>query len=408
MQSIHKEISNIISRRLGSGTYSPVYTRWTIWTGPVLNINGVIEYSPGYDSVSHQVYAVSGSAFQALISGDYDFDIDTYETVRKRVLSDKNNDVLREMQLSKIDRSDEVNPAVGTQTAPNMRNTDTRLLELLTFAEERLYICTVDKDQAHGKGFDLTSGRVDPNKYEVEIQLLEGGRPIIDDVKILPVKSIPREAFNAVGPGQGIPVHEDLRSNLSADLKSQHPDNPENIAGKDKERITGSINTLNSAVESMFAGSCSLDRMETYELGDVWYGGLRTSLNRGFLELWTDEHGLGPMVKASRQAVKNAAAEYSVDIDPTSRIFGPWRIHPFTNIVPSTAITPHPVYSFFPFGSFGKYGVIIPDLFGFVKSIASIFKDDDDDFSFQSNYIDQGVFDYNDLYKSLEGTPIKE
>lgn len=149
-------------------------------------------------------------------------------------------------------------------------------------------------------------------------------------------------------------------------------------------------------------GACEQAEPQIQRPGDVWIEGVRTSLSAGIYELWVDDILGGPMESRNRLRVNEAAARYYKDIDPTEQRYASHRVNPLASILPSNAITPVQTYVYDWFGD--------PNLYiGLLAVIAAILTGIEDDSinEYNKRYIDQGEFDYNQLYTKYDGVEIK-
>lgn len=175
---------------------------------------------------------------------------------------------------------------------------------------------------------------------------------------------------------------------------------PVQISGV-KDSYTAKIGRTASILSNPF-GACEQAEPQIQRPGDVWVEGLRTSLSAGIYELWVDDILGGPMESRNRLRVNEAAARYYKDIDPTEQRYATHRVNPLASVLPSNAITPVQVYIYDWFGD--------PNLYiGVMAVVAALLTGIDEDpiNEYNKRYIDQGEFDYNQLYSKVEGVEIK-
>lgn len=150
-------------------------------------------------------------------------------------------------------------------------------------------------------------------------------------------------------------------------------------------------------------GACEVAETQIQRPGDVWLEGVRTSLSAGIYELWVDDILGGPMESRNRFRVSEAAARYYKDIDPTEQRYASHRVNPLASVLPSNAITPVQTYIYDWFGDPNLYIGIL----GVVAAILTGIEEEGAVEEYNKRYIDQGEFDYNQLYNKVEGVEIK-
>jgi len=166
-----------------------------------------------------------------------------------------------------------------------------------------------------------------------------------------------------------------------------------------KKNIRGKIQYNYGHFEDQYNSGCQSGEDTLYEDGDVWYGGLRSSLANGIYEQWIDNIG-GPMISASRRKVQEAASRYYKDIDPTELRYRDYRVNPQSKTTTSTAITPVKHYIYDWYEDPKLYIGIVAALLSFLKGSPS------SDYDYQYTFIDKGVLDYDKLFRPIQGNII--
>jgi hypothetical protein len=105
------------------------------------------------------------------------------------------------------------------------------------------------------------------------------------------------------------------------------------------------------------------------------------------------------MLRASRTSVQEAAARYKKDINPINQRYATTRVNPMADKFASNSITPVKMYIDNWWEDPQVYAGIIAALFALMRSTG----DNRDSFEFSQDFIDAGAFDYDKMYKPLNG-----
>jgi hypothetical protein len=241
----------------------------------------------------------------------------------------------------------------------------------------------------------LKDGYVNPSLHDVVAVVKDQSTLSIDtnNVDIILKNNIDRRNVDYVPKGGGRASGRYNPNNLYFKVNRNSSNNRGPFISA---RINSAKSMLNNIDQS---DNCYIkDRDEPLE-GDIWYNGVRSSISNGIYEVWVDDIGGGPMVRASRQAVYEAAARYKKNISPTSERYAGYRTSPMANKVASNAITPVKVYVENWWEDPQLYAGIIAVLFALMQTL----DEKQDSFEFSKKFIDAGAFDYDKMYKPMQG-----
>jgi hypothetical protein len=418
MEGLRQSFKNLQDNRVGASLSRPTTIRYSIWTGPLLTNDTTIVQSQGYDKVEHTVYGCSKSAYRLFIRGKYQLDPAILERLKDKIgnqgqfealiekqqrstqqdyTTSAGRDGLQQSNYEQIIEEIEGREVVGRTDFG--KHTPSMLIYQLAFAQKEVYKMGVHWSQARGHSFHATHGIVDPLLYEIELEVNSNGVPDHKSVFIVPTNVMPDVSANRVPVGGGVPISDIDKHRISSTI-----DRPNiGISSKDMgKNIGATIKRGSNIYNSFYNGDSLYGSPETIDDGDLWYGGIRTSMARGIYEVWVDDLGIGPIIRRSRQAVKESSARYYKDIDPTEQRFGNHRVNPLASTFASTSVTPVKTYVYDWFDDVQFYAGLVLGLFAFLRGA----DEDDIDYNYQEKFVDYGVFDYQKFFRPIEGTEI--
>lgn len=382
MESIKQLVDDAIKNHAGVESKTEGKVRMSIWTGPCMDkVTGKVYQSKGYYKDTHSVFAVPKYKFNAFLEDRYYLRPDELrETAAKILVSNTITEYLnRVFKPKSVDKPDD-KEVVGKPYITN-KGQDKKLVRLLTFFNKEVFNCTVIPG---GTSF-LPGGVPDPRLHDVEANVLNDGVIDYRNVSFIHSPYVKRETINVVPRGGGVKLRETQAHSLTFNPgEAQH----------DSSRNAGLF------TQDQYANPyCFLYDKDVSIDGDLWFEGLKTSLSRGIYEVWTDDIGAGPMLRASRSSVYEAAARYYKDINPTNLRYNGYRVNPAATILSSNAVTPVKTYVEDILGDPTFYAGI----FAVLNQLLAGFNNDSDNVN---KYIDLGSFDYNTLYNNKLGAQI--
>lgn len=376
MEIINKLIEDSYKNYNGPENRRPSKLTMTIWTGPMMdNSNNTIYQSKGYYKDSHMVLCCSKSSFKQLNNNTYNFrpeDIrETQALISKYTIKDfdslkKNSSPLNENEHEGISIEQSNNSA---------------LIELLTFSLNEVYGCYL----APNALYNIAGGVLDPALYEIEINLDSEGSISAKNAMVIHSPYIKRETIHNVPRGGGQKISE-YRNNIVS----------YNYSNEITDKTRGAVSLTNNQFGNPF---CFAFEPDLAFDGDVWFEGLKMSITNGIYELWCDDIGGGPLLKASRKSVSQAASRYYMDINPVNLRYNGYRVNPLSTRFSSNAITPVKHYIEDIFGDPTFYAGIIQVLTNVLSGIKGK----------NSNFIKNlklNDIDYESFYKDKLGQEI--
>lgn len=373
MEPIKKIVEETIKHSASTDAKTSGCVRMSIWTGPCMNkVSGTIYQSKGYYKETHTVLAVPKTKLNAFFENRFYLNPDDIKQTGRRLAT---GNIVNEYLNRIFKRAKEEKP-VNVNKAEQ-----TKLIRLLTFFNTEVYECSVIPG---GTNF-LPDGIPDPLIHDVEANLLIDGKIDYKNVRFVHSPYVRRETINTVPIGGGIKLRETQAHSVRF--------NPGNNY-YDQSRSAGLY------TQSQYANPfCFLYDRDISRDGDLWFAGLKSSIGNGIIELWADDIGGGPMLRASRQSVYEAAARYYKDINPTNLRYNGYRVNPMAAILPSNSVTPVKTYIEDIFGDPTFYAGIFAALNQLLGTL-------DTDSKNLYKYIDEGSFDYNALYNNKLGQEI--
>lgn len=402
METLREAIKNQIESRPYDGSHSPGFVTLRIWDGPCLDNNNNIFQSKGYYKDTHTVYACLKDRYKALISGRYHFPQSDIEVV-ERLLFKNTNAYLKEIfNRNTQSKSSTINeqtnkpkdPNIGVVINPGNNDSSTkknRLVELLVFYFREVIRCSVDS--THGLGLDKlsTGGKIIPEYIEIKAAITSSGYIEAQSVQFIPSQNFPPEVHRAAPLGGGETLSHYRQRSIEASIQT----GPLGTASAKIQRTTSNVNDL-------YRLRCLFNEPHLAKDGDVWIEGVRSSIANRIYQIWLDDIGGGPMLSMSRNYVRNAAARYYWDIDPTEKRYASKRENPLSDTIHSNCITPVQTYIDDWFSDPNLYAGIINVIINLLSGLDK----EDNSVKYKEKYLDIGAFDYGKFQQRLEGRTI--
>lgn len=392
MDSLKQILQKQVENRPYDSTHHPGYITLIIWDGPCIDNMGKIFQSLGYYKDSHTVFCCEKVKYDMLMQDRYTFTPAelkaTEELIYGKSAYSYINEVIKRKGVS------HGTTVADTIKKENLDITDAefdanknKLIKLITFYLKEVIRCNVDA--VHGLGLDKLSTGGKPLKHLAYVKARINGMGQIDadGVQFVASPYFPPIAHRAVPQGGG----EQLSKYASKSVTVSFLNKGNNI----QARIGRNYNRYND----LYRIQCLFNEPQIAFDGDIWFEGVRSSITNGIHEVWVDNLGGGPMLSASRRFVRHAAAKYHWDIDPTEITYGNSRVNPLSDMTHSNCITPVQTYITDWFGDPNLYAGIL----NVVIALLSGINGDDNIVKYSKEVIDLGVFDYEKLYRRLEG-----
>lgn len=352
-------------------------TNLSIWGGLGINREDGSIFTCKTSGEGNVIYGVNKNAYKSWRDGTYTFDrADLDHTVELLGFNQPNSGSI-----------------MSKQTKTGLVSRSQPLIRELTFFTKEAYLCNIDPSSR----LAFRDGAIVPTIHEIQVEVIDNVSRILKttSAQIVLNNTVDPEEIYTVPKGGGI-------SSKSFDVDSLNFKFEPNTAG-----VKGAYN-LKARIENAYSfmnkqenvNHCEITERDRPRVGDVWFNGLRTSIGNGIYELWADDIGAGPMLAASRNAVNEAAARYRKMINPINQRYATTRVNPMADKYPSNSITPVKMYVENWWEDSQLYAGIIAALFALMRSTG----DARDSFEFSEDFIDAGAFDYDKLYKPLQGT----
>lgn len=372
--------------------------RLEIWGGLGVDANTGSIFTCPTSGTTNKIYAVKKTALDQWRKGNYQFSYDELVNTSK-ILG------ITDTTAFGAGTNSYFNDSVGTNrgdnpvgkpippyiSRPTIIGRNKGLLNELTFFLKEVHLCTINPLSRMA----LKDGYVNPSLHDVVAIVKDQTTISVDtnNVNIILKNNIDRRNIDYVPKGGGRSSGRYNPNNLYFRVNTN---DSSNRAPSISARMRDAKSLLNNIDQS---DSCYIkDRDEPLE-GDIWYNGIRSSISNGIYEVWVDDIGGGPMVRSSRQAVYEAAARYKKNISPTSERYAGYRTSPMANKVASNAITPVKMYVENWWEDPQLYAGIIAVLFALMQTL----NEKQDSFEFSKKFIDAGAFDYDKMYRPMEG-----
>jgi len=374
--------------------------RLGIWGGLGVNKNtGDIFVCPS-DGANMKIYAAKKSALKQWRDGTYQFSYEDLVVAMKIMginatnssgSTSVNNFNFTKEAKSETPSSDRT-PQIFSQTnRSTIIGGNKSLINEVAFFIKEVYLCGINPISRMA----FRDGIVDPRLHEVSANIVDQSNITFDtiSVDIVLKRSVDPKTLNYVPKGGGRAARRFNPGDLSFRISGTGPEGPGSAISA---RMTNAGNFISNSDQS---DDCYIkDRDEPLQ-GDIWYNGIRSSITNGIYQVWVDDIGGGPMVSASRQSVYEAAARYKKNISPTSERYAGYRTNPAANKLASNAITPVKIYVENWWEDPQLYAGIISVLFALMQTL----DEKQDSFEFSEKFIDAGAFDYDKMYKPMEG-----
>jgi hypothetical protein len=384
-----KEMSRVIKSRI----------TLDIWTGLGIDRNTGNIFACPTNGKNLKIYAVKKTAMSQWREGKYQF---SYESLvgAYKIMGLSGTSSFGAKEINMFNQSSEKegpNPSdskaePGTSTRANIIYANKSLIHELAFFLNEVYLCTINPVSKMG----LRDGFVNPVVHEVSATVLDQNTLSLDtksvdvvykaNVDMTKIEQVPK------GGGRSSKRRFDPRNLYFKVNKSDNKNSGPTIGAR--------INHAKTFVHQMDeSDDCHIKERDEPLDGDVWYNGVRTSISNGLYEVWVDDIGGGPMYRASRQTVQEAAARYKKNISPTSERYSGYEVNKMAKHVSSNAITPVKIYVESWWEDPQLYAGIIAVLFTLMQSL----DEKQDSFEFSERFIDAGAFDYDKMYRPMEG-----
>lgn len=372
--------------------------RLEIWGGLGVDRNSGTIFTCPTSGTTNKIYAVKKTALDQWRKGNYKSSYDELVNTARIIgitnetaFGLRNTSYFNESLVSTNPTSPSFRPVPPYISRPTAINANKGLLNELTFFLKEVHLCTINPLTRMA----LKDGYVNPSLHDVVAVVKDQSTLSIDtnNVDIILKNNIDRRNVDYVPKGGGRASGRYNPNNLYFKVNRNSSNNRGPFISA---RINSAKSMLNNIDQS---DNCYIkDRDEPLE-GDIWYNGVRSSISNGIYEVWVDDMGGGPMVRASRQSVYEAAARYKKNISPTSERYAGYRTSPMANKVASNAITPVKVYVENWWEDPQLYAGIIAVLFALMQTL----DEKQDSFEFSKKFIDAGAFDYDKMYKPMQG-----
>jgi hypothetical protein len=372
--NIKELITNSVKElsRVNRGT-----TTLTIWGGLGLNRSDGTMFVCKTDGSNNIIYGAKKSAYKQWKNGTYVFSREDMDNTRKM------------LGLDTIVPKN----VVSVRTRASIINSNEALIKELTFFLNEVSYCSINP----ASKLNYRDGIVLPNIHEIQVDVIDPINRSFDTRSVnivLKTTANPADIYT-VPKGGGISPNEFDYDELGFNFNI----NTEGIKGG--HNLSARISKANEFISKQNEyDHCFIRDKERPRIGDVWYNGLRSSISNGIYELWADDIGAGPMLRASRTSVQEAAARYKKDINPINQRYATTRVNPMADKFASNSITPVKMYIDNWWEDPQVYAGIIAALFALMRSTG----DNRDSFEFSQDFIDAGAFDYDKMYKPLNGT----